>query len=167
MKHYKFETSGESDLEKDGNLLTLKANIQPWEFVQFLSTGTIQEDIQPGKVMKGLMLSRVNSQETPSIVFLNSPPYCYLLVKGSYISCSRRLGRGRYILLYTCHLSVFHFQGLWKILFAYPARGISPATTCTGKNGVWNSISHHFYHKCSFTWRVLRTGVTPHHSKHI
>lgn len=112
MKHYKFETSGESDLEKDGNLLTLKANIQPWEFVQFLSTGTIQEDIQPGKVMKGLMLSRVNSHETPSIVFLNSPPYYYLLVKGSYISCSRRLRRGRYILLYTCHLSVFHFQGL-------------------------------------------------------
>lgn len=74
MKHYKFETSGESDLEKDGNLLTLKANIQPWEFVQFLSTGTIQEDIQPGKVMKGL------------IVFLTSPPYCYLLVKGRIFS---------------------------------------------------------------------------------
>ena len=50
MKHYKFETSGESDLERNGNLLTLKANIQPWEFVQFLSTGTIQEEIQPGQV---------------------------------------------------------------------------------------------------------------------
>ena len=51
MKHYTFETHDESDLEKNGNLLTLKAKIQPWEFVQFLSTGTIQEDIQPGKVM--------------------------------------------------------------------------------------------------------------------
>ena len=113
MKHYNFETSGESDLEKDGNLLTLKANIQPWEFVQFLSTGTIQEDIQPGKVTKGLMLSRVNSHETPSLVFLNSPPYCYLLVKGSHISCSRCLGRGRYILFSSCHVSFFfHFQGL-------------------------------------------------------
>ena len=50
MKHYKFETYGESDLETNGNLLTLKANIQPWEFVQFLSTGTIQEEIQPGQV---------------------------------------------------------------------------------------------------------------------
>lgn len=114
MKHYKFETSGESDLEKDGNLLTLKANIQPWEFVQFLSTGTIQEDIQPGKVMKGLMLSRVNSHETPSIVFLNSSPYCCLLVKGSYISCSRLLGRGRYILLYACHVSFFSFPRFMK-----------------------------------------------------
>ena len=109
MKHYKFETSGESELGNDGNLLTLKANIQPWEFVQFLSTGTIQEDIQPGKVMKGLMLSRLNSHETPSIVFLNSPPYCYLLVKGLHVSCSRRLGRGRYILLYTFYVSFFHF----------------------------------------------------------
>ena len=51
MKHYKFETCDQSDLERDGNLLTLKANIQPWEFVQFLSTGTIQENIQPGKVV--------------------------------------------------------------------------------------------------------------------
>lgn len=50
MKHYKFETYEESDLERNGNLLTLKANIQPWEFVQFLSTGTIQEEIQPGQV---------------------------------------------------------------------------------------------------------------------
>ena len=50
MKHYKFETHSKSDLEKNGNLLTLKANLQPWEFVQFLSTGTIQEEIQPGKV---------------------------------------------------------------------------------------------------------------------
>ena len=50
MKHYKFETSGDSDLDKNGNLLTIKASIQPWEFVQFLSTGTIQEEIQPGKV---------------------------------------------------------------------------------------------------------------------
>ncbi|XP_044172563.1 uncharacterized protein LOC114963820 isoform X2 [Acropora millepora] len=50
MKHYKFETHSESDLEKNGNLLTLKANLQPWEFVQFLSTGTIEEKIQPGKV---------------------------------------------------------------------------------------------------------------------
>lgn len=61
MKHYKFETSGESDLEKDGSLVTLKANIQPWEFIQFLSTGTIQEDIQPGKVIKVLMLNTLNS----------------------------------------------------------------------------------------------------------
>lgn len=114
MKHYKFETSGESDLEKDGNLLTLKANIQPWEFVQFLSTGTIQEDIQPGKVMKGLMLSRVNSHETPSLVFLNSPPYCYLLVKGSYISCSRCLGRGRYILFSSCHVSFFFISKVYE-----------------------------------------------------
>ena len=51
MKHYKFETCEQSDLERNGNLLTLKANIQPWEFVQFLSTGTIQENIQPGKVV--------------------------------------------------------------------------------------------------------------------
>jgi len=50
MKHYKFETYEESDLERNGNLLTLKANIQPWEFVQFLSTGTIQKEIQPGQV---------------------------------------------------------------------------------------------------------------------
>ncbi|XP_068731509.1 uncharacterized protein [Montipora capricornis] len=50
LKHYKFETHSESDLEKDGNLLTLKANLQPWDFVQFLSTGTIEENIQPGKV---------------------------------------------------------------------------------------------------------------------
>ncbi|XP_044172268.1 uncharacterized protein LOC122956648 [Acropora millepora] len=49
MKHYKFETHSKSDLEKNGNLLTLKANLQPWEFVQFLSTGTIEEEIQPGK----------------------------------------------------------------------------------------------------------------------
>ncbi|XP_073247828.1 uncharacterized protein [Porites lutea] len=62
MKHYKFETSGESDLEKDGNLLTLKANIQPWEFVQFLSTGTIQEDIQPGKVYERSYL-RIQREE--------------------------------------------------------------------------------------------------------
>lgn len=110
MKHYKFETSGKSDLEKDGNLLTLKANIQPWEFVQFLSTGTIQEDIQPGEVMKGLMLSRLNSHETRSLVFLNSPPYCYLHASERFvylISCSRHLGRGRYILLFTCHVSFF------------------------------------------------------------
>ena len=50
MEHYKFETHSKSDLEKKGNLLTLKANLQPWEFVQFLSTGTIAEEIQPGKV---------------------------------------------------------------------------------------------------------------------
>lgn len=50
MKHYKFETYEESDLERNGSLLTLKANIQPWEFVQFLSTGTIQKEIQPGQV---------------------------------------------------------------------------------------------------------------------
>lgn len=50
MKHYKFETCDKSDLDKNGNLLTLKASLQPWEFVQFLSTGSIQEDIQPGKV---------------------------------------------------------------------------------------------------------------------
>ena len=50
MKHYKFETYGESGLETNGNLLTLKANIQPWEFVQFLSTGTIQKEIKPGQV---------------------------------------------------------------------------------------------------------------------
>ena len=50
MKHYKFETYSKSDLEGNGNLLTLKANIQPWEFVQFLSTGTIQAEIQPGQV---------------------------------------------------------------------------------------------------------------------
>ena len=53
MKHYKFKTDSESDLEKNGNLLTLKANLQPWEFVQFLSTGTIEEEIQPGKVRLG------------------------------------------------------------------------------------------------------------------
>ena len=50
MKHYKFETHSKSDLEKNGNLLTLKANLQPWEFVQFLSTGTNEEKIQSGKV---------------------------------------------------------------------------------------------------------------------
>ena len=51
MKHYKFETSSTSDLENTGNLLTLKADLQPWEFVQFLSTGSIQEEIQPGQVI--------------------------------------------------------------------------------------------------------------------
>ncbi|XP_015766245.1 PREDICTED: tyrosine-protein kinase Fer-like isoform X3 [Acropora digitifera] len=50
MKHYKFETHSESALEENGNLLTLKANLQPWEFVQFLSTGNIEEKIQPGRV---------------------------------------------------------------------------------------------------------------------
>ncbi|XP_044174421.1 uncharacterized protein LOC122958076 [Acropora millepora] len=50
MKHYKFETHSKSDLEENGNLLTLKANLQPWEFVQFLSPGTIKEEIQPGIV---------------------------------------------------------------------------------------------------------------------
>ncbi|XP_015774992.1 PREDICTED: uncharacterized protein LOC107353184 [Acropora digitifera] len=50
MKHYKFETHSKSDLEESGNLLTMKANLQPWEFVQFFSTGTIKEEIQPGKV---------------------------------------------------------------------------------------------------------------------
>ncbi|XP_067026413.1 uncharacterized protein [Acropora muricata] len=50
MKHYKFETHSKSDLEKNGNLLTVKADLQPWEFVQLLSTGTIEEEIQPGKV---------------------------------------------------------------------------------------------------------------------
>ena len=50
LKHYKFETYQDSDLHENGNLITLKANIQPWEFVQFLSTGTIQEEIQPGQV---------------------------------------------------------------------------------------------------------------------
>ncbi|CAH3188203.1 unnamed protein product [Porites lobata] len=52
MIHYNFETSDKSDLEANGNLLTLKVTIKPWEFVQLLSTGTIQEaeDIQPGEV---------------------------------------------------------------------------------------------------------------------
>ncbi|XP_022778484.1 uncharacterized protein LOC111320055 [Stylophora pistillata] len=50
MKHYKFETYWDSDLHENGNLLTLKAIIQPWEFVQCLSTGTIQEEFQSGKV---------------------------------------------------------------------------------------------------------------------
>ena len=53
MKHYKFETHSKSDLEENGNLLTLKANLQPWEFVQFLSPGTIKEKIQPGIVRLG------------------------------------------------------------------------------------------------------------------
>ena len=51
MIHYNFETSDKSDLEANGNLLTLKVTIKPWEFVQLLSTGTIQEDIQPGEVL--------------------------------------------------------------------------------------------------------------------
>lgn len=51
FKHYKFESYQDSDLHENGNLLTLKANIQPWEFVQFLSTGTIQAEIQPGQVI--------------------------------------------------------------------------------------------------------------------
>ena len=50
MKHYTFETSNDSDIAKKGNLLTLKANIQLWEFVQFLSTGEIIEEIKEGKV---------------------------------------------------------------------------------------------------------------------
>ena len=50
MTHYNFETSDKSDLEANGNLLTLKVTVKPWEFVQLLSTGTIQEDIQPGEV---------------------------------------------------------------------------------------------------------------------
>ena len=50
MKHYTFETSNDSDLDKKGNLLALKANIQLWEFVQFLSTGEIIEEIKEGKV---------------------------------------------------------------------------------------------------------------------
>ncbi|KAJ7374341.1 60S acidic ribosomal protein P1 [Desmophyllum pertusum] len=62
MKHYRFETYGESELEKNGNLLTLKANIQPWEFVQFLSTGTIQEEIQPGQVYERSYL-RIQREE--------------------------------------------------------------------------------------------------------
>ena len=53
MKHYKFETHSVSALEENGNLLTLKANLQPWEFVQFLSTGNIEEKIQPGRVRLG------------------------------------------------------------------------------------------------------------------
>jgi len=65
MKHYKFETYGESDLERNGNLLTLKANIQPWEFVQFLSTGTIQEEIQPGQVsFKACSMTCCRSENT-------------------------------------------------------------------------------------------------------
>lgn len=62
VKHYKFETYGKSDLERNGNLLTLKANIQPWEFVQFLSTGTIQENIEPGKVYERSYL-RIQREE--------------------------------------------------------------------------------------------------------
>ena len=50
MKHYTFETSNDSDLDKKGNLVALKANIQLWEFVQFLSTGEIIEEIKEGKV---------------------------------------------------------------------------------------------------------------------
>ena len=50
MKHYTFESSNDSDLDKKGNLLALKANIQLWEFVQFLSTGEIIEEIKEGKV---------------------------------------------------------------------------------------------------------------------
>lgn len=50
MIHYNFETSDKSDLEANGSLLTLKVTIKPWEFVQLLSTGPIQEDIQPGEV---------------------------------------------------------------------------------------------------------------------
>lgn len=50
MTHYNFETSEKSELEANGSLLTLKVIIKPWEFVQLLSTGTIQEDIQPGEV---------------------------------------------------------------------------------------------------------------------
>lgn len=51
MIHYNFETSDKSDVEENGNLLTMKVDIKPWEFVQLLSTGTIQEDIQPGEVL--------------------------------------------------------------------------------------------------------------------
>ena len=58
MKHYKFETHSKSDLKENGNLLTLKANLEPWEFVQFLSTGTIEEKIQPGKVRMGERVSK-------------------------------------------------------------------------------------------------------------
>ena len=72
MKHYKFETHSKSYLEKNGNLLTLKANLQPWEFVQFLSTGAIEEEIQPGTVrLEEFVCERENhlkSLDIPNIV---------------------------------------------------------------------------------------------------
>ena len=75
MKHYTFETSNDSDLDKKGNLLALKANIQLWEFVQFLSTGEIIEEIKEGKVsckcvgspLSYLLFSTLTPPHSPSL----------------------------------------------------------------------------------------------------
>ena len=45
-----FQTSEQSSLETNGSLHILKAKLKVWEFVQFLSTGSIQENIRPGQV---------------------------------------------------------------------------------------------------------------------
>lgn len=79
MKHYTFETSNDSDLDKKGNLLALKANIQLWEFVQFLSTGEIIEEIKEGKVSckcvgSPLSYSLFNTLTTPHSP-AHSPPH--------------------------------------------------------------------------------------------
>ncbi|XP_068708228.1 uncharacterized protein [Montipora foliosa] len=50
MTHYNFLTCETSGLEENGSLLTLKVTARPWEFVQLLSTGTIQDEIKPGEV---------------------------------------------------------------------------------------------------------------------
>ena len=51
MTHYNFLTCETSGLEENGSLLTLKVTARPWEFVQLLSTGTIQDEIKPGEVL--------------------------------------------------------------------------------------------------------------------
>ena len=79
MKHYTFETSNDSDLDKKGNLLALKANIQLWEFVQFLSTGEIIEEIKEGKVSCKCVGSPLSyslfSTLTPPHSPAHSPPH--------------------------------------------------------------------------------------------
>ncbi|KAI8508137.1 60S acidic ribosomal protein P1 [Branchiostoma belcheri] len=50
IDHYTFESSEIRGCPHLGSLVTLKANLELWEFVQYLSTGRMEENIQPGQV---------------------------------------------------------------------------------------------------------------------
>ncbi|XP_019614926.1 PREDICTED: uncharacterized protein LOC109462774 [Branchiostoma belcheri] len=50
IDHYTFESSEIRGCPRHGSLVTLKANLELWEFVQYLSTGRMEENIQPGQV---------------------------------------------------------------------------------------------------------------------